>query len=86
MRIQEAIRHLMKEQHVTLEAMGERMGGITKMAVHGALNGRKQKSMSVDRAVCFLDRLGYEMAAVPKGSRLPNGSMEIEAAGGGSDD
>lgn len=86
MRIQEAIRHLMKEQHVTLEAMGERMGGITKMAVHGALNGRKQKSMSVDRAVCFLDRLGYEMAAVPKGSRLPNGSMAIEAAGGESDD
>ena len=86
MRIQEAIRNLMKEQHVTLEAMGERMGGITKMAVHGALNGRKQKSMSVDRAACFLDRLGYEMAAVPKGSRLPNGSMVIEAAGGGSDD
>ena len=44
MRIQEAIRRLMKEQHVTLEDMGERMGGITKMAVHGALNGRKQKS------------------------------------------
>lgn len=86
MRIQEAIRHLMKEQHVTLEAMGERMGGITKTAVHGALNGRKQKSMSVDRAVCFLDKLGYEMVAVPKGSRLPNGSMAIEAAGGESDD
>ena len=86
MRIQEAIRHLMKEQHVTLEAMGERMGGITKMAVHGALNGKKQKSMSVDRAVCFLDKLGYEMVAVPKGSGLPNGSMEIEAAGGESDD
>lgn len=86
MRIQEAIRHLMKEQHVTLEAMGERMGGITKMAVHGALNGRKQKSMSVDRAVCFLDNLGYDMVAVPKGSLLPNGSMAIEAAGGESDD
>lgn len=86
MRIQEAIRHLMKEQHVTLEAMGELMGGITKMAVHGALNGKKQKSMSVDRAVCFLDKLGYEMVAVPKGSGLPNGSMAIEAAGGESDD
>lgn len=84
MRIQEAIRHLMQEQHVTLEAMGERMGGITKPAVHGALNGKKQRSMSVDRAVCFLDKLGYEMVVVPKGSRLPNGSITVEA--GGSDD
>ena len=81
MRIQDAIKRLMNEQHVTLEAMGERMGGITKAAVHGALSGKKQKSMSVDRAVGFLDNLGYEMVVVPKGSRLPNGSITVEAGG-----
>lgn len=85
MRIQEAIRQLMKEQHVTLEAMGERMGGITKPSVHGALNGRKQKSMSVDRAVGFLNNLGYEIVVVPKGSRLPNGSIAIDASGDSDD-
>lgn len=81
MDVQEVVRELMAAQHVTLEAMGERMGGINRSTVLNAL-GRRQRSMSVDKAVGYLGNLGYELMAVPKGSRVPTGGYRIEASDG----
>ena len=78
MDVQEVVRELMAAQHVTLEAMGER---INRSTVLNAL-GRRQRSMSVDKAVGYLGNLGYELMAVPKGSRVPTGGYRIEASDG----
>lgn len=81
MDIRKIIEGLMEEQHVTLEAMGARVGGVSKQSVFNVLRGGRQKTMGVDRAARFLEALGYELVAVPKGSRLPNGGIAVSGAG-----
>lgn len=76
MDIGEIISGIMADQHVTYAVMGDRLG-ISNVTVHQAVKSR-QKTMSVDRAVAYLGAVGYQLVAVPKGSKVPSGGIVVE--------
>lgn len=53
--------------------------GLTSQAMGNRMSASRASSMRVAFVVDVLDALGYDLVAVPKGSRLPNGSMVIGA-------
>lgn len=52
--------------------------GLTPQGFKSALDRRDMRCGFVSRA---LDLLGYELVAVPKGGRLPNGAVRIDQGG-----
>ena len=73
------IRHLVAESGTWSQ---NRLGmalGVTPQAMLNALKRRDMRCGFVARA---LDMLGYELVAVPKGTRLPNGAHRVDAPEG----
>lgn len=77
--IQEAILEVMKRQKVTQTQLARQLG-ITPPSVCIMLGRSKTtpcKGIGADKAAKWLGKLGYELAAVPKGSKLPDGAIVV---------
>lgn len=83
MDMKSTIKSIMREQKVTYEVLANRVG-TTKSSLGNSL-GAAQKSIGVEKSMALLGELGYDLAVVPKGSRLPSGAMLVDFVGGGSD-
>ena len=65
----------------SLNRLGAHMG-LSSSAMGNRMSPTRS-DMRVGFVVAALDALGYDLVAVPKGSRLPNGSIVIDGARGG---
>ena len=79
----DAIREAASASGFTLAMLADVMGTIPQV-VNGYLT--RKNGMRSDKLVDIAGAMGYDVVLVPKGSRLPNGSITVEAAGGESDD
>lgn len=57
-----------------------RIDGESVQNVSNKVNGRNRADMYVAQAAGYLEHCGYELVAVPKGSKLPKGAYEVEVA------
>lgn len=74
MTAQETIRHLLKGSSWSQNRLGMAMG----ISPQGMGNAMARQDLRCAFAARALDLLGYDLVAVPKGSRLPNGSIRID--------
>lgn len=76
MRASEFVRYAVKESGTWSLARLARATGVTPQAFNSAMN--RDKDMKAGRLAELASHLGYELVAVPRGSRLPNGSVRID--------
>lgn len=76
MQPKELITHLIKQSpNWTQNKLGREIG-LTSQAMYSRM--KSSTGFRVDFLVESLNALGYDLVAVPKGSRLPNGSIRVE--------
>lgn len=68
--------HIMKERGYTQAELAKTLG-ISQAAMYNSL---QRKTMKIDTAIKYLEPLGYEVAIVPVGSKLPSGSYALESS------
>ena len=83
MRAVKAVEAIMDWQGVNYSALAERMGlnstqTLWERLVGGRKDKRETKSISVKNLNQILNALDYRVVAVPKGKRLPDGSVVME--------
>lgn len=75
MKAAQAIRQMVKASPAwSLNRLGMAMG-LTPQGFQNAINRKDMRCGFTSRA---LDLLGYELVAVPKGGKLPNGAIRID--------
>ena len=77
----DAIREAASASGFTLAMLADVMGTIPQV-INGYLT--RKNGMRADKLVDMAGAMGYEVVLVPNGSRLPNGSITVDA--GCSDD
>ena len=77
----DAIREAASASGFTFARLAAAMGTVPQV-VNGYLT--RKNGMRADKLVDIAGAMGYEVVLVPNGSRLPNGSITVDA--GGSDD
>ncbi len=70
------IKRLQVESPLTETELGELMG-CSPQSMHNALSSKARKDMYVGRAAEVLQFLGYGVALVPLGKKLPEGCIQI---------
>lgn len=78
MKFSDAYHTIYKSRGYTQQALADALG-IRQSSVSSLL---KKGNPSVDALVGYLAPLGYEVALVPVGSRLPDGSMTLSPSDG----
>lgn len=76
MDISSAVKQVIKDTGFSMQRIANVMG-ITQQSVSSFVN--RSRSMKVDNAVKVLDAMAYDLVIVPRGSRLPKGSIVVEA-------
>lgn len=76
MKIQTAIRELMKTKQVSLSSLGRKLG-LTQQSITDRLN--EKKNVTVANSLEMLNQLDYRMVLMPYGKRLPDDAIEITA-------
>lgn len=74
MNAQDVIRQILRGSAWSQNRLGMALG----ISPQGMGNAMARKDMRVGFFARALDLLGYDLVAVPKGSRLPNGSIRID--------
>ena len=74
MNVIEALRKLLDESPLTQNDLARALG----VKPPSLATAWKQKSMSVDKAASIASVLGYDIALVPKNSKLPKGAVLLE--------
>ncbi len=76
----EVIRRLVGESGTWSQ---NRVGAVLGLTPQAMSNRMQRGSMAVGFVADVLGVLGYDLVAVPRGSRLPNGSVRIDGDGRG---
>lgn len=73
------VREVMDGSHLKRVEIAE-MLGISPQRVSNLVSERTHADMPAGTAAKLLDLLGYQLVAVPKGKRLPDGSVTVDPA------
>lgn len=74
MKFKEAVNAILKSPNWNLSRLGAALG-VSRQAISNRIN--RSDTVRLSSAVEMADALGYEVALVPKHSRLPEGSFRI---------
>ena len=72
----QAIRAARDASGLTEREVGDQVG-MSAQCVHNKIAAAKA-DIRAGNAVMFLDAMGYQLAVVPKGKRLPQGSIVVD--------
>lgn len=72
----EAVKAVMDRSGFTRARVASVMG-VSPQVVNGFIN--RSASMKVDNAARMLDAMGYDVVFVPRGTKLPSGSVVVKA-------
>lgn len=71
------VKELMDTNDVSIANLAARLG-ITGAAMWDRINTKKAKDIPASTLTEILRQLDYKLVAVPRSTRLPNGSYEID--------
>lgn len=75
MSIYEALRHIMLSQSIGVSKLADRLG-LKQNTISNRLNG--ERTLGIDKVIEMSRALDYKVVLMPRDSRLPKDSYEVE--------